>query len=159
MSKRLPHPKDLPPASRETRRRTLEALGYMREGLSLRRAARKAHTTPKSMRKFLGSAIHKAKAGRYKAKAWDRLTREMWLYTPEGRVPLEVRDSRSASRIGRYMAAVAAFLKTGDEGPLQAFRRKVVVVGRVGHPFLTDPLVLERLAAAGEVSLETLYIP
>ena len=95
--------------------------------------------------------------GRYVATKYDRIPRTLRFLTPQGLTTLTVRDSRTASRIAEYMAAVHRFLRTGDRRGLSPFRRMSLRVDKVGYPFLTDPKTLERLAYAGEVSFEDLY--
>lgn len=157
MAKRNPHPRELPPLSREARERALHALSLMRvDDYSLTAAAKEAHTTLDTVRKYAGSALSKEGAY-YEASAWDRIVRPMKFITPKGLVALDVKDSRSASRIGRYMHAVDEYLKTGNEEVLRPFRSKKVVVDGVANSFVTDPGVLEQLANIGEVQFEDLY--
>jgi len=128
-----------------------------RESRSLTRAAREADTTVATVMKYAGTAVVRRKNGRYKAKPWDRLTRSMKFLTRKGIIELEVKDSRSASRIGQYMTAVDEYLKTGNAQVLRPYKGRAVTVDRDPRPFITDRTKLERLAAAGEVSFEDLY--
>ncbi len=103
----------------EARERSLEALQQMRsEGLSLTRAARQSHTTPATVRKYVGSAVRQTRGGRYVATPSDRLTRRVWFLTKAGKVEVAVRGSRPASRVARYMAAVDRYLRTGETSDL-----------------------------------------
>lgn len=148
----------LRPAAQEAYERALEALALMRrKGVSLTRAAREVRTTPNTVRRYAGSATRKASNGRYVAKPSDRLIRRMRFLTPRGRITLDVTNSRTATRIARYFAAVDRYLKTGKTDALRQFRRKAIRVGKVAYPFLTDPRTLDRLANAGEVVFEDLY--
>ena len=88
---------------------------------------------------------------------FDRIPRTIRFFTSTGRVQLTVRDSRTVSRIARYMAAVKHFLLTGDRRGLWPFRGKAIRVGKIAYPFLTDSKTLERLAHMGEVSFEDFY--
>ena len=107
------------PAARE---RALEALNRMRsDSLSLKQAARSAHTTPETVRKHLGKVIVRNPNGRYSATEFDRLTRRVWLLTETGKIEISVRGSRHVGRIARHMAAVDRYLRTGDAGPLAEF--------------------------------------
>lgn len=149
---------ELPEASWDARRRALHVLSLMRrEGHSLKGAAREARTTAKTVLKYAGTAVSRQRNGHYKAKPYDRLVRPMKFLTRDGKVTLDVKDSRSASRIGQYMAAVHEYLKTGNEQVLRRYLGKSVTVDRVAHPFVTDAAALERLEAAGEVSFEDMY--
>jgi hypothetical protein len=143
------------PAPRE---RALDALNRMRsEGLSLKQAARHAHTTPGTVRKYIGGVISKRPSGRYAAAPSDRLTRYVWFLTKDGKVERAVRGSRQAERLARHMAAVDRYLKTGDTDPLGEFESQGIRSRNQFHPFLTDTDALDRLANAGEVSFERLY--
>lgn len=158
MPKRQPHPNELSPASQEARNRALHALSLMRaKGQSLTRASANAGTTLETVMKYAGTAIVRRESGRYNAKPWDRLVRPMKFLTAKGIVELDVKDSRSASRIGQYMAAVDEYLKTGEERVLRRYLGKSVTVDRVARPFITHGSTLERLAAVGEVSFENMY--
>jgi len=143
------------PAARE---RALDALSRMRsDGLSLKRAARHAHTTPGTVRKYIGGVIRKGPSGRYAATPSDRLTRHIWFLTKDGKVERAVRGSRQAERVARHMAAVDRYLKTGDTDPLSEFESQGIRSRNQFHPFLTDTNALDQLANAGEVSFERLY--
>jgi hypothetical protein len=138
--------------------RSLSALDGMRSrGLSLAAAAREAGTTPRTMQRYVGTALRRAKDGRYMPSRFDRIPRTIRFFTSAGRVQLTVRDSRTVSHIARYMAAVKQFLLTGDRRGLWPFRGKAIRVGKVAYPFLTDSKTLERLAHVGEVSFEDFY--
>ena len=81
------------------RERMFEAIQLMRsKGDSLTRAAREAHTTPETVRKYVGSALLRSKSGRYAPTTSDRLTRRVWFLTKTGKVEVPVRGSRAASR-------------------------------------------------------------
>jgi len=137
-------------------RRALDALAAMRHGKSLTRAARAAHTTASTVKKYSGAALKRGKDGHYAARS-DQLVRHIRFLTPEGIVGLPVRGTASASRIGRYWTAVDHFLRTGETNRLAEFRGRAVRVGKAAHAFVTDPRTLQRLAYAGEVSFEDLY--
>jgi len=127
-------------------------------GRSLRAAAIESHTTPRTVRKYVGDAVARRAAGRYRAAKSDRLTRQLQFLTPAGKVAIAVRGSRRASRVASYWAAVDRFLKTGDMEPLHQFEGESLHIGKSIYPFVTDPRVLERLGHAGEVSFEDLYV-
>ena len=128
-----------------------------REGLSLGRAAREAGTTAAAVKRHAGPALAKTAGGRYRATATDRLTRPMLVPTPAGPVALDVRDSRSASRLGAYWAAVRRYLDTGDTSGLRTFRGKGIRLNKRFHPFVTDTDQLDPLADAGELAFDDLY--
>jgi hypothetical protein len=138
------------------RYRALEVLSRMRtEGLSMSKAARRAETSARSVVKYVGSALQKNTAGRYQAKASDRLTRIINFYTDGGPMEVTVKSSRVASEVSRHLTAVKQFLKTGDASGLAEFEGKAVKIGGSTYPFVTDLDLLERLQDA--VSFEDLY--
>lgn len=148
----------LRPAAQEAYERALDALALMRrDRISLSQAATRAGTTRNTVRRYAGSAIRKDARGRYAARPSDRLIRRMRFLTPRGQITLDVTNSRTASRIARYFAAVDRYLKTGKTDALREFRGKAIRVGKVAYPFITDPRTLSRLGRAGEVSFEDLY--
>ena len=78
--------------------------------------------------------------------------------TKSGKVEVAVRGSRPASRVARYMAAVDQYLRTGNTNALDEFRGQTIRARNVTYHFLTDLPALDRLAHAGEVSFERLYV-
>ena len=128
------------------------------KGFSLTRAAREAHTTPETTRKNVGQVLIRSENGRYAATSSDRLTRRVWFLTKTGKEEVSVRGSRAASRVAEHSAAVHHFLKTGDSGPLDAFAGQSIRSRNQTYIFLTDTEALERLANAGEISFERLYV-
>lgn len=59
-------------------------------------------------------------------KKWDRIPRVMRINTDGKEKSIEIKDSRTASVVGRYHNAVKQFLNTGDKTKLQKFRSKKV---------------------------------
>ena len=64
-----------------------------------------------------------------------------------------VRGSRKASELSAYHQAVRRFRDTGDDSVLRRFEGKSVA----GHPYETDPDVLEELARRGYLTTEHIY--
>lgn len=164
--KRTRSARRVPPQSRTRQLRTVEAastralhaLRLMRsEGVSLTAAVRRSHTSARTVKKYAGSALRHVE-GHYLARTGDTLPRMMRFVTRDGIIALRVRSSRQASRIARYWTAVQRYLLTGHTDALRAFRGRAVRTGKVGYPFITDPRTLERLAQAGEVRFEELYV-
>jgi hypothetical protein len=144
--------------SRKTARRALDAVAKMRrEKKSLTRAARSAHTTRQTVRKYAPGVVVRTARGRYKARGYDQLTRELRFLTPEGLIAIPVRGSASRSRIGEYFNAVHRYGETGDTNPLQPFRGRSISAKGSRYPFVIDPETLNRLLNAGEVSFEDIY--
>jgi hypothetical protein len=148
----------LGPEARQTRDNALEALHLMRSRrLSLAQAAREIHASPRTVIKYVGTALTKTTAGRYKAKPSDRLLRSLGFITPKHQITIDVRGSRLASRIATYWNAVDRYLKTGDAGSLKRFAGKSVKIGRLRYTFVTDPYILRRLVNEAQVSFLDLY--
>jgi len=145
----------LRPAEREARGRALDALSKMRsDGLSLQAAARASGTTVNAVKRHAGPALERTSGGRYRAKRSDRLIRTIPLPTETGIIGLDVKDSRSASRIGSYWNAVRRYLETGDDAQLRRFRGKSVRVNKRTYAFITDTAILDRLADAAELEFD-----
>lgn|SRR5574341_135610 len=147
------------PQERLARDRALHVLNAMRTaGMSLTLAAWFHGTSPKTVRKYVGGAVQRDARGQYRAAASDRLTRRLEFLTPHGKIPVTVRDSRAASRIARYHNAVKRFADTGDAEGLRAFQGQTLRVGKTRLPFVTDLDTVRRLAQAGELSLDSIYV-
>lgn len=148
----------LRPAEREARDRVLDALARSRrEGISLSRAAREAHTTPAAVRRYGGSYIKRGKGTRLEVADRDRLYRQMKVLMADGIATIDVYDSRTASALGEYWSAVKHWLETGDDRALRRLRRKSIRTGKRTYLLITDLEVIERLGRAGELSFESIY--
>jgi hypothetical protein len=78
--------------------------------------------------------------------------------TPKGLREIGTRDSRQASKAGKYSAAVQRYLQTGDDSALAQFRGKHIVDATGKRvQLLTDLDELDRLGSAGVLSFESLY--
>ena len=143
------------PAARE---RALEAVNYVRsDGCSLTEAARRARTTPATVRKYASPALVRSPGGRYAATPSDRLTRHIRFLTKDGIAAIRVRGSKAASDTARHWAAAKHCLLTGETEALAEFHGRSIRADGVTYYFITDPATLERLHAAGETSFERLY--
>jgi hypothetical protein len=144
----------LSPREQETYERVLEAVAVgRREHLSARRAAKRAGTTVQTMKRYSGDTVHRPSSGRLMVADADRLFRRMRVQTTDGLKVVDVRGSRTASRIAAHHAAVDGYLKGGSEAQLHRFRN--LRVG--GHLLETDPDALEAAADRDEVRFEDLY--
>jgi hypothetical protein len=135
--------------------RALRVLARMRRrGATLTSAAREEHTDPSTVRKYLGPDLRKSAGhkGPQPTRA-DRRTRHMLIPTALGNVPVIVRGSRAASRLGQYMSAVGKYLRTGNTDALSKFEGKSIG----GHRLITDPDTLSSLAQAGALELDQIY--
>jgi hypothetical protein len=155
----MPRPRfeKLTARQRETYGRAVRVLGRVRDGESFSRAARAEHVSPATARKYLGSTIYETKRGEVRARAADRLVRELPFLTPEGRIErVAVRGTgRDASAVGKYWAAVKEYAETGDDRALRSLRRKTFVdaTGR-RRMFNIDRDTLRRLAGRGRLSFD-----
>jgi hypothetical protein len=150
----------LRPTERQARERALEALGLMRrEGLPIKRAARQSGTTVEAVLRHVGSTLERAARGRYAPRPYDRLYRRMPVLTPQGRVPVEVRDSRTASLLSRHWQAVRRYAEHGDTSGLRQFRGTSFFTNKRGYRLVSDLdlATIDRLAQAGELSFEDFY--
>ena len=141
------------------RNNALHVLSLMRvQGWSLTRAAREVGLTREAARAWVGRSIGK-RQGRYVARAADKLVRRMAVLTPRGSIWVPISDSRVASKLGAYHAAVKAAL-SGHPKALAPFRGKSFRTGgKRGFPFITSPRVLRRLAEADVLPEYQIYEP
>jgi hypothetical protein len=130
------------------RMRSLEVLSKVRNGEPLSRASKELHTKPETVIKHTNSFV-KVK-GKWIAKSQDRISRDMSIYENGKQYWIEVRDSRTASRIGRYNSAVNEFLTTGNKDILKQFKKPFKdAMGKL-HYFETDPDKLYEIAERQE---------
>lgn len=128
------------------------------DGVSLKQAAREFGVDPRTVVRLGGSALRKRTNGRFAAKPNDKLLRVLVVPTAEGLREIAVRDSRQATRLGEYWAAVQKYLATGDTSAIARFRHKRIVdASRKRIPLLTDLQELDNLGSAGVLSFESLY--
>jgi hypothetical protein len=138
---------------------TLETISLMRtRGISLSQASRESGIAVSTVVRLGGSALTKHGNGRYAAKSADRLFRVVVVPTGDGLREIGVRDSREASLIGKYWAAVQKYLETGDATALRGIRRKQITdASGASVPLIKDLAELDRLGSAGVLSFESLY--
>lgn len=144
--------------SRPAYQRSLEALDYLRDGLTMREAAKNAQTSSGTVIKNVGPVLQRGPAGEWRARSSDRLPRIMKALAPEGEVRVLVTDSKQASLISRYGHTVKRW-RLGDRPDLEQFKGQTVttVDGR-RVPLVTDEPTLRRLADAGEfVDMDDIY--
>lgn len=143
---------------REAYQKSLQVLSEMRQGKSLSRAAREVGVSPDTVRRYVGSAFEPRPGGRFAAKPSDRLYRRMKFLDERGQLSVEPANSREASKLAQYWAAVRQYLQDGDVRPLRRFERmRLRLRDKSVRRFVTDPDRLDDLARAGEVSFEDLY--
>jgi len=138
--------------------RVTQVVSRVREGVSLAQASREFGLDPRVVIRLAGSALFKAKNGRYEARASDRLLRLLMTLTTEDRVELVFNDSQMSSIVGRHWAAVQRYLRTGDSSALQDFQGQSVTDASGNKwQLLTDLDELDRLGSAGVLSFESIY--
>ena len=126
------------------REKSLDVLRRVRKGQSLSKASQELHTKPETVIKNTG-AFRKVK-GKWIAKSQDRISRFMSIYENGKKSWIEVRDSRIASKIGKYNSAVNEFLRIGDVKVLKPFRRPFRDAKGKPHHFETNPDKLYEIA-------------
>lgn len=143
---------------RDTWNRVTHVISRMRaDGVSLKRASREFGLSTSTVIRLAKSALRKRK-GRYAAKPTDKLLRLLVIPTRKGLLEIAMRDSRQASRVGEYWAAVQKYLRTGDASAIEEFRRRGITdASRKRISLLTNLEELDRLASAGVLSFESLY--
>ena len=119
------------------REKSLDVLRRVRKGQSLSKASKELHITPETVIKNTGAFV-KVK-GKWIAKSQDRISRFMSIYENGKQSWIEIRDSRTASRIGKYNSAVNEFLRTGDVKVLKPFKRPFKDANGKLHYFEIDP--------------------
>jgi len=141
------------PRTKQTLQRGMRALDDMRHGDSASSAARKRHTTVRSMRNLLGSELSKADSGRYGATRADRLYTVMNVVTTQGTREVAVRGSRQRSKVAKHFAAIRRFLRSGDDDALRRFKGQRVG----GFELETDLARIEEGGRLNEFDFPELY--
>ena len=123
-----------------------------RSNLSLNAAARKAKTTPETVRRYAGANLT-LRNQRWQAVIADRAVRHMYVFSGGQLVNVDVRGSRKASEVSGYFSAVNHYLTTGDDSRLQPFVGKTVA----GYEYETDLDAIDEIGRRGELSIESIY--
>jgi hypothetical protein len=129
----------------------------LRQEKSLTAAAREAKVSPERLRRYATDKNIIERRGRH----WivrRELPRRMLLFSDGKTLQVVVGDFASASKVGRFMSAVSAFLQTNNPAGLRQFEGVSVadLSGKI-HPFETRPNALYRLASAHDQSFEHIY--
>ena len=130
------------------REKSLDVLRKVRNGQSLSSASKELHIRPETVIKNTG-AFKKVK-GKWIAKSQDRISRIMSIYENGKQSWIEIRDSRTASRIGKYNSAVNEFLRTGNTNVMKPFRKPFRDAQGKLHYFEIDPDKLYEIAEQQE---------
>jgi hypothetical protein len=140
--------------------RVVSVISKMRgEKTSLQKAAKEKNISPRTVKRWAGSALQKSASRKWSATPGDRLLREMRMITTDGERDILVRGSRQATQLSRYSRAVQTYVRTGDASELLAkfHGRFIKDANGLKLPFLTDLDELKRRASAGALSFESLY--
>jgi hypothetical protein len=140
----------LSPRQRSNRDTALHVLARSRRfGESLTKAARNFHTSPKTVRRYLGRSGYRKVGGRWKPTRSDSLLRRMAFYEEGRERVVTVRGSKTASLIGKYDRDVRTFLEDPARDPsvLKKWKGKTFrdASGNL-HTFETDPYKLREAA-------------
>ena len=116
----------LSPRQKLLREKSLAVLTEMRNSKTktLPQAANDNYITVKNVIKHTNG--FKKTNGKLVVKRWDRINRVMRINSSGEEKSVEIRDSRTASVVGRYHNAVKQFLNSGDKTKLSKFKNKKV---------------------------------
>ena len=133
----------LSPYQRAKRETSLRVLARSRRfGEPLSKAAREAHVSPETVRRYLGRSGFRKTGGRWKATRSDSFLRRMAFYEDGRRKAATARGSKTASLIGKYNRDVRTFLEDAarDASVLKKWEGRTFVdaYGNV-HTFESDP--------------------
>lgn len=138
-------------SKRETALRVLRRSRRFNEPIS--KAARDAHTSPDTVRRYLGSSGYRKVGGRWQPTKADSLVRVMNSYEDGRRVRVVLRSSKEASKIGRYMRDVRTFLSDPARDPSILSKWEGVTFkdsnGQI-HTFETDPAEIREIVDRAE---------
>ncbi len=133
------------------------ALKVLRQEKSLTAAAREAKVSPERLRHYATEKNIVERQGR----RWivrQQLPRRMLLFSDGRAVQVVVGDFASASKVGRFMSAVSAFLRTNNPAGLREFEgMSVADISGKTHVFETRANALYRIASAHDQSFEHIY--
>ncbi len=133
--------------------RALEAVSLMRrQRLTVREAARRAGTTPRTVQHYAGSALER-RGHRIRAKRGDNLIARMPVLTSHGPRDLDVKGSRNRSLVGQHWNAVADYLHSGNTDQLEPLAGKHVS----GFDLLTDIDEIDYWAPREPFNFEEIY--
>jgi hypothetical protein len=130
------------------RKTSLDVLSKVRRGQSLSSASRELRIKPKTVIKHTNA--FKKSGRRWIAKSRDRISRVMSIYENGKQQWVEIKSSRTASKIGKYNSAVNQFLRTGNEDVLKPFKKPFKESNGNLHYFETDPDKLYEIAESRE---------
>jgi hypothetical protein len=123
---------------KEARTRALRALSAMRQGASISKAGRENGVTPRTIKRYAGSALVQDRpGGRIRATKSDRLVRYLQIPGNDGPRDVNVRGSKAASEFANYKAAINRLLR-GDRNAMAPWHGKKIA----GIELITDTKTL-----------------
>lgn len=137
----------------------LEAgLKLIRAGTPLTRAAPVIGVSRERLRRYVAQTGVVAKRGGRWTVVQDQRPRQIQLFSWGRALTVTVPGYEHAALVGRYLAAVGAFLDSNDPTHLDPFVGEAITdVRGKRHSFETRPNVLYRLAAGRGESFEQIY--
>ena len=141
--KRLPvhlvDPRGLRPNEQKIRNDSLHVLGRIRRGEDPYKVINDYKLSPNKLEKYLGSNLRHTK-NTIKASSSDKIPREMMISENGIDTSVIIRNSKSASIIGKYQNAKRYFIQSGDDSRLQEFSKiKLKDIDGKIHRFETNP--------------------
>lgn len=128
------------------------------EKTSLQQAAKEQGISPRTVKRWAGSALQKQESGKWTARKSDTLLRVLTIPTAGGPREIGVRGSRQATQLANYWNVVRRYLETGDQKQLAKFRGKFIKdADGVQIVFITELKELKRLSSAGVLTFESIY--
>jgi|APSaa5957512535_1039671.scaffolds.fasta_scaffold58840_1 hypothetical protein len=128
----------LTPKQKHLREQSLDVLSKSRKSnKSISKLSKEKNIPLKTVLKHTNA--YKKINNRWTPKKFDRISRVM-LFNESGKeISIETRDSRIASKIGKYHSAVGEYLNTGNAKKLNKFKNKSIkdTQGNI-HIFETD---------------------
>lgn len=115
----------LKPKNRTLRYLSLKVLDTLRGGGTLTKGSKEFGLDKETVKQNVRSAIYMRK-GRWRAKKFDTIQREMNIYKSGKIKSIVVRNSKEASTIGNYYNDVKKALETGDERFLKKYKKKTI---------------------------------
>ena len=135
-------PGSLPARSNVARDRALHVLAAMRHDpkLSLTRAAKMQGVKPKTVQKYLPSAIRKRK-GKFKVTKSDRYSKTFYIPDADGKdIAVKTRSSKERRQLGQYLSDLGRYLRGDRNALLKWHGRKIA-----GVPLVTDGRTLKTI--------------
>jgi len=146
--------------SQSTRNRALNVAADMRRdpSLTFTQATRNREVDPRSIRKYIASALRKDSSGRVKARPNDRIRETLFIPStkPDERIPIRTKNNKERQIVGQWHTALNA-AAGGDFLLIRKFPRGQMV-GGVLLP--TGPYQIQKILTAqaeAETKLEGPY--